>query len=279
MKRLIVFLALLLPMIVSAQEILTLPMNITPNITNDFDGHAGYTIAQGTDYGMSIGTTVVAASGGTVYTYDNDMDNNGGETGGYGNYIIIDHGTINGQAWETRYAHLSTGTFVVGNGQYVSRGQPLAESGNSGFSTGAHLHFEVRIDDTPVDPYDTNDWLWITNPPTHSVFNPPTHFDLTQGTGGWITGFDALFYDNDPLTVQVQGSNPGIVSPEFAFANTDYPNLGVDQFQTIKIKAKVAGQNTGSGGYVYLQDEKDSWNNPGSLRYGTSLAAINSAAR
>ena len=151
----------------------------------------------------------------------------------------------------------------------MKRGQRIAVSGHNGYSTYPHLHFEIwgpntggelangvyKYDpygiystDGDVTPYTNNqlgpNHLFTTNPPTHAVFDPPTHFDLTQGTGGWIPGFDALFYDIDPLTVQVQGSNPGIVSPEFVFLDEDRPNLGVDQFQTIKIKAKVEGQNT-----------------------------------
>jgi hypothetical protein len=152
----------------SANNFLTLPMCISPVKTNDFLDHAQYTTAQGTDFSMTIGTSIVASLGGTVSVYDNKLPNTGGTTGDYGNYIKINHGTINGHAWETRYAHLSTGTFTVKDGAAVSRGQILALSGNSGWSTGPHLHFEVRKDGIPVDPYSTADYLWTTNPPSHA---------------------------------------------------------------------------------------------------------------
>ena len=65
---------------------------------------------------------------------------------GYGNYIIVDHG--NGYA--TLYAHCSK--LLVKKGQRVSRGQQIAKVGSTGASTGNHLHFEVRVKGTPVNP-------------------------------------------------------------------------------------------------------------------------------
>lgn len=68
--------------------------------------------------------------------------------GGYGNYIIVDH--QNG--WTTLYAHLST--FGVSNGQYVSQGQYIGGEGSTGWSTGPHLHFEIRQGGTKYNPLD-----------------------------------------------------------------------------------------------------------------------------
>ena len=92
----------------------------------------------GIDIGAPYGATVVAAEGGVV-AYVGTMS-------GYGNVVVVDHG--GGIA--TTYNHLSG--FSVGSGQSVGRGQPIALVGCTGYCTGPHLHFEVRISGSPVDP-------------------------------------------------------------------------------------------------------------------------------
>ena len=88
----------------------------------------------GVDFGAPIGTPVKAAASGTVIIAK------GGNTynGGYGNYIVIEHS--NGT--QTLYAHLSKTETSVGD--TVKQGEEIAKSGNTGKSTGPHLHFEVR---------------------------------------------------------------------------------------------------------------------------------------
>ena len=84
------------------------------------------------------GTPLRAADGGRVMI--------AGWTGGYGNYTCIQHtGSMS-----TCYAHQSS--IGVGVGQNVTQGQVIGSSGNTGNSTGPHLHFEVRINGSPVDP-------------------------------------------------------------------------------------------------------------------------------
>ncbi|MDQ3646794.1 MAG: M23 family metallopeptidase, partial [Actinomycetota bacterium] len=92
----------------------------------------------GIDIGASYGAQVIAADAGAVVF--------AGAMSGYGNAIVIDHG--GGLA--TTYNHLSA--FSVGSGQEVGRGAPIGAVGCSGYCTGPHLHFEVRIDGSPVDP-------------------------------------------------------------------------------------------------------------------------------
>lgn len=87
----------------------------------------------GIDFGASVGTPIVAAAGGQVV-----ISRNGGWNGGYGSYIVISHG--NGT--QTLYAHLNSG--IVYSGQNVVQGQVIGYVGNTGRSTGPHLHFEVR---------------------------------------------------------------------------------------------------------------------------------------
>lgn len=85
------------------------------------------------DYGVPVGTTVYAAADGVVLTVAS-------LSGSYGNYIVIQH--TNGL--RTWYAH-GNGVFYVSPGQTVSKGQAIMQSGNSGNSSGPHLHFEVRV--------------------------------------------------------------------------------------------------------------------------------------
>lgn len=90
--------------------------------------------------GGSMGCTVVAAESGVV-TF-------AGWYGSGGNTIIIDHG--NGLS--TLYAHMKTGSLKVVSGQRVTRGQAIGNIGDTGYVTGPHLHFEVRVNGTKVNP-------------------------------------------------------------------------------------------------------------------------------
>ena len=92
----------------------------------------------GTDIGASHGEPVWAAKGGRVIMAEYN--------GGYGNCVIIDHG--NGV--KTLYGHMSA--LLVSQGVTVTQGQQIGRVGSTGNSTGPHLHFEVLIDGTPVDP-------------------------------------------------------------------------------------------------------------------------------
>ena len=93
---------------------------------------------EGIDIAVPSGTPVVASASGTVIV--------AGWTGGYGNLVVVDHG--NGIA--TAYAHNTS--VAAGLGQQVAQGQLIAYSGNTGNSTGPHIHFEVRSNGSPADP-------------------------------------------------------------------------------------------------------------------------------
>lgn len=70
--------------------------------------------------------------------------------GGYGKVVILDHGQINGVPVTTLYAHLNSSR--VAPGEYVSKGQVIGYEGTTGYSTGPHVHFEVRLNGRPCNP-------------------------------------------------------------------------------------------------------------------------------
>ena len=100
----------------------------------------------GEDIGGSYGDTLVAAKDGKVIVASAPVagQNTGGS--GYGNYIVIDHG----DGVSTLYGHCRN--LYVGLGDTVVAGQAIAEVGSTGSSTGPHLHFEIRINGSPVNP-------------------------------------------------------------------------------------------------------------------------------
>lgn len=100
------------------------------------------TFHSGIDIGGPYRGNVRASnSGKVIYT---------GWYGGYGKVVIIDHGSVNGKMTTTLYAHLDS--IRVNNGAYVSKGQVVGHEGTTGYSTGPHVHFEVRINGNPNNP-------------------------------------------------------------------------------------------------------------------------------
>jgi murein DD-endopeptidase MepM/ murein hydrolase activator NlpD len=96
----------------------------------------------GTDFGAACGTPVHAADDGRVLsTYYST---------GYGNQVLVNHGIEDGVSLSTSYNHLSR--FAVSPGEQVSRGEVIAWSGTTGYSTGCHLHFMVYENGATVDP-------------------------------------------------------------------------------------------------------------------------------
>ena len=113
------------------------PIESGYTLTSRF-GHRWGRLHAGIDLGTRIGNDVLAADGGIV--------TRSGYYGGYGLCVDVDH--QNGMS--TRYGHLSQSLVSVGDEVY--EGQHIAESGNSGFSTGAHLHFEIHVNGSATDP-------------------------------------------------------------------------------------------------------------------------------
>ena len=105
--------------------------------TDPFSGEGA--IHTGVDMQAPMGTPVVAAADGIVVYAEWES--------GYGRLVILDHGN----GLQTYYGHLSH--FEVVEGQEVRRGDVIAKSGASGRATSPHLHYEVRMGGTPVNPY------------------------------------------------------------------------------------------------------------------------------
>jgi murein DD-endopeptidase MepM/ murein hydrolase activator NlpD len=119
------------------------PLSDTLVVTSPFGLREHPTIGQelehhGVDLVAVAGTPVMAAARGVVVWRGNKL--------GYGNCVVVRHGTH----LSTIYGHLSH--IGVHTGQSVSKGEAIGLSGSTGFSTGPHLHFEVRRDGTPVNP-------------------------------------------------------------------------------------------------------------------------------
>ena len=117
-----------------------------------FTGAPGF--HPGVDFGAAMGTPIHAAGDGTVVF--------AAWEGGYGNYTCISHG----HNVATCYAHQSA--VLVKVGDPVTRGQVIGLVGTTGYSTGPHLHFEVRVDGTPVDPMP-----WLLAPPPGTTTTTP----------------------------------------------------------------------------------------------------------
>jgi murein DD-endopeptidase MepM/ murein hydrolase activator NlpD len=102
-----------------------------------FNGEGAF--HSGVDIGATIGQPIIAPADGVVIFAD--------FMGGYGRAVVIEHG----HGISTRYGHMKS--FAVFPGEHVHRGDTIGYVGDSGRSTGPHLHYEVRINDIPVNPH------------------------------------------------------------------------------------------------------------------------------
>jgi murein DD-endopeptidase MepM/ murein hydrolase activator NlpD len=114
---------------------------ITSGFGMRFHPILGYTrMHKGVDFGVPIGTPVMAAGSGTVEYM--------GWENGYGNFMLLNHGN----GYETAYGHLSRFMRGLHKGAHVRQAQVIAFSGMTGMATGPHLHYEIRINKEQVNP-------------------------------------------------------------------------------------------------------------------------------
>jgi murein DD-endopeptidase MepM/ murein hydrolase activator NlpD len=181
-----------------------------------YEGHSG------NDFSLDY-EPVLAVADGTVTTawWDNWND----RYAGYGLHLRISHSG----GYETIYGHLSA--LAVITNAMVSRSQIIGTSGNTGASSGAHLHFEVRLDDNPTDPFGGagSQWLWrdgAWNAQGRWVGHPEPRYGTTF-----------IVDDDNPATVGDPGDDPNFTKghgdwggPSCPPDNCDYwwrdPNVG-----------------------------------------------------
>ena len=130
-------------------------------------GYPGGRRHDGIDFPVPYGTSVGAAGVGTVIFA-------GWNSGGYGNLIVIQH-RLGFQTW---YAHLAS--FSVRSGQRVAGGVKIASVGSTGRSTGPHLHWEVRLNGTPINPLP----YLLGQTSLKRAFGPDDHAECIHGRPG-----------------------------------------------------------------------------------------------
>jgi murein DD-endopeptidase MepM/ murein hydrolase activator NlpD len=125
------------------------PVTITDGFGPRAVNVSGSAFHNGVDFTPGGGTPIYAIADGVVTAHAEDQ-------WGFGNHVIIQH-DIGGQNVESLYAHMVYGSSPLQVGETIAVGDFIGLVGDTGNSYGAHLHFEVRIDRVPVDPF-----VWLT---------------------------------------------------------------------------------------------------------------------
>ncbi|MEO5353896.1 MAG: M23 family metallopeptidase [Magnetococcus sp. XQGC-1] len=174
-----------------------------------YDGHQGTDFRVKTVQVMRDGVAVVAAARGKVKAIRDGVED--GDPSGHlnlekigdrpaGNGVLLDHGN----GWETQYSHLRRGSVQVVPGQEVEAGEKLGLIGQSGMAAFPHLHFEVRLHGTPVDPFAftrqplcgaDNDPLWSASAKKSLDYRPSG--ELSSGFAHQVP--DDAFVAHPPL--------------------------------------------------------------------------------
>ena len=103
------------------------------------------TVHQGLDFNPGAGAPIHSIADGVVSLVENSGS-------GLGSHVVIDH-VVNGQKVQSVYGHLRYGSILVAEGQRLTVGQVIGAVGSTGASTGPHLHLEIHLRGTPVDPF------------------------------------------------------------------------------------------------------------------------------
>ena len=142
----------------------------------------------GSDYIIAFQDGTVVSACNSIMGFDKSHSS--------GNYIYIDHA----DAYQTRYLHLKKDTLVVKVGQAVKKGDILAYMGTTGYSTGAHLHFEVRLNGNPQDPIPylsgEKSIPGTEESPAEKPISPPSTPEKAYQVGGTVDFLGGYHYSN-----------------------------------------------------------------------------------
>lgn len=150
---------------------------------------------RGIDFGGAVGTPIGSISAGVV------IDVTPTDQGGLGVHVVVEH-RIDGKTTRSVYGHMLAGSLTVEPGDVVLAGEKLGELGNTGASTGPHLHLEIIVEGTHVDPYtflkryaDDEDVEVIDRPPVDWYDNE----DPDAEGEGWVPDEDTLTPDPEQV--------------------------------------------------------------------------------
>lgn len=127
------------------------PFSYSTTMSSGFGEYRGDSIHTGLDFNPGIGAPIQSIAAGIV------ISAGWGPTSALGYYVVVQH-DINGQLIESTYAHMLDGSSALSPGQVIPVGEIVGQVGNTGLSTGPHLHLIIKVNGTPVDPYE---WLTV----------------------------------------------------------------------------------------------------------------------
>jgi murein DD-endopeptidase MepM/ murein hydrolase activator NlpD len=207
-----------------------------------YDGHDGTDIRVPDLVTMREGVAVLAAADGVVKaTRDGMADVSIRETGPdavagreAGNGVLLEHGG----GWQTQYSHLRSGSVAVAPGDRVSAGTPLGLIGLSGQTEFPHLHFTLRKDGVPVDPFTGAAGAWACGEPKTPVWSEEAAQVLAYvPTGLLIAGFSSQRPEAEALRNGEQRLGPQVRDPEALVLWADIFGAQAGDLQSFRIVA------------------------------------------
>ena len=225
----------------------------------------------GNDYGWGEGTQVYAAAAGRVSSVrwsSTTRTNHRG--GGYGNYIIIDHE----DGYSTLYAHLPNSPLLVYVGELLEAGERIGTMGNTGNSSGVHLHFELRLNGRIINPNPYFGRTTLSSSTTKILLEPATEKDtalimalkdtltiFTAKDRGQLvvgTGFVREIIGNERLDLinrlgvntEIVGTREWDVLAEFFHGNDEIQSIAAAQDSATIARAVVASLGSQVSGGV-----------------------------